>query len=159
MTSVLTVGTVQCKGYLEHIHLAQLEYYAHWLALPIRTPLPPPTTLPLLGSLNLSILKTSHKWNQTWLSFCDWLKPLCLMSEGSSMMLRVCRNWLLFYGHVVFHGVSGCTPLPTDGHQRCFRALAPVSDAAVNAECRHHSGSWFQLFETSVHKWDCWIMW
>jgi hypothetical protein len=47
-------------------------------------PHPLVTTIADSGSINLTILDTSYKWNHEYLSFCDWL--ILLINEVKSKL-------------------------------------------------------------------------
>ena len=53
-------------------------------------PSPPASTIPPSASVSSTVLDTSQKWNQAYLS-CDWLTSLSITPSRSSHVVTYCR--------------------------------------------------------------------
>lgn len=124
-----------------------MKLYTHWTAS--MPPLIPSQPLLLSASMSLTILNASDKCNLQYLSSCDWLISLNMMSSRFFHVVYVRHDFPLFKDWTMFHCMYTPRFLYSSGvgHLGCFHHLVIVKKCCnVFGSANISSISWFQFF-------------
>ena len=95
-----------------------------------------------------------------YLSFCDWLISLNIMSSGFIHVTAYVRISFLRLNVILLLVYVTCVyPFVCRWALGCFYLLAPVNNAALHVGL--HPSLWDPAFSSFgyVHRWNCWIIW
>ena len=98
-------------------------------------PQPLETNILLSDSTSVTILDTCVRGITQYLSFCDWLISLSIMSSTFTHAVTKSRMSLFFkaeYNSIIYTYHIFFIHLSTDGHSGCYHALATVSTVEMS---------------------------
>ena len=134
-----------------------MKLYTHWTADLLYSPLRPWQSPFFSVSMSLIILNIHTSGIMQYLSFCDQLISLKILSFwfiysvtcGRISFFLKTEWYSLVYIHHFFFICS-----PVNEHLCCFHVLTIINNSAMDIWKLISLRSWFQFFSINIQKWD-----